>query len=403
MSTTETADVDHCPQCNESANANGPLPGQGATRPRCGARATTRVRSSGADEQPWWVSTAPATEVAETPPHAPPQIAPQETDELVLDPPKFEMPAPASPPPKPALIPAVRVAPPKDETPESGSDEEELYHASFFSRLYVQLKRLDAATLLAFFFGSMALFLDSIESVSFLTKSLSAGGLALGFLGGVVPALVRRRNPALPIVMSSLCLFDVLFVGTWPVSPIPPPPDVAIPLRQGGLAAAQPISDDEWVNASGNAVQRHDVRVRITHVRTGSIELKELKKPGAKPFPSREKYLAIYLEVTYETKVFQSLNYESWADQAERPSKQPPTLTDNLERVYAQKTIAPRWEVVGREDKSFITPCGPVPEVLLFPLPPARLEYLRLKLPASAFGGGGEFRFQIPRSMIEQS
>jgi hypothetical protein len=41
-----------------------------------------------------------------------------------------------------------------------------------------------------------------------------------------------------------------------------------------------------------------------------------------------------------------------------------------------------------------------VEEVLLYPVAAAKAEYLRLELPASAFGEAGEFRFQIPRSMI---
>jgi hypothetical protein len=39
--------------------------------------------------------------------------------------------------------------------------------------------------------------------------------------------------------------------------------------------------------------------------------------------------------------------------------------------------------------------------VLVFPVPPGDIEYLRLRLPASAFGLTGEFRFQLPRGMIK--
>jgi hypothetical protein len=41
-----------------------------------------------------------------------------------------------------------------------------------------------------------------------------------------------------------------------------------------------------------------------------------------------------------------------------------------------------------------------VREVLVYPIPARDVEYLRLMLPASAFGLTGEYRFQIPRSMI---
>jgi hypothetical protein len=40
--------------------------------------------------------------------------------------------------------------------------------------------------------------------------------------------------------------------------------------------------------------------------------------------------------------------------------------------------------------------------VVVFEGPVARAEYLRPELPASAFGGTGKLRFQIPKSMIEK-
>jgi hypothetical protein len=49
-----------------------------------------------------------------------------------------------------------------------------------------------------------------------------------------------------------------------------------------------------------------------------------------------------------------------------------------------------------------VHPGKSVEDVVVFEEPVARAEYLRLELPASAFGGTGKLRFQIPKSMIER-
>ncbi len=56
---------------------------------------------------------------------------------------------------------------------------------------------------------------------------------------------------------------------------------------------------------------------------------------------------------------------------------------------------------MGRADVDLLNPGHQVKEVLVFPVPPADVEYLRLTLPASAFGLSGEFRFQVSRGMIQ--
>jgi hypothetical protein len=93
--------------------------------------------------------------------------------------------------------------------------------------------------------------------------------------------------------------------------------------------------------------------------------------------------------------------YESWAERAGAPSKHPPVLVDNAERLYAQVPFDASSEVVGRWTAPTLLPGRAAGEFLVFTAPPAGIEYLRLKLPASALGGTSEFRFQVPKSMIE--
>ncbi len=143
-------------------------------------------------------------------------------------------------------------------------------------------------------------------------------------------------------------------------------------------------------------MKRGDVRAEIVSVLIGPVELKR----NSLTTTSSERYLVIQLRVSYEGIVFQQTPYDPWADRADSPSKHPPTLTDNKDRTYAQKTFDSGVKVGGRADSDALTPGHQVKEVLVFPVPARDVEHLRLTLPASAFGLAGEFRFQIPRSMI---
>jgi hypothetical protein len=306
-----------------------------------------------------------------------------------------------------------------DDTPDD--EDESPAPASVVSHL----RHLDGVTAAAWFCGSMAFFLASVPPLSYLTKPLSALGLVLALVASLVPAVRKQTSVVFPLAAGALCLVLVVLVGKWPRlgTPAPPPP-VAVPFGQKGMVANQPIGDGDWVDASTHAVQKEDLRVRVLAARIGTVELvaqgKENSPPGqARPRKydepvtdplarrkkvwSQDKQLVIRLQVTYQGALFRAIPYQTWADLVNVPSKHPPILTDTLKRPYAQKTYDAAWKVVGRVDGDTLTPGHMVNEVLVFPVPPAGVESLRLTLPAAAFGGTGEFHFLIPRGMIEFS
>lgn len=350
-----------CPFCGELLGPNDFLPGKGAVCPRCGNRVAAPTFAR---------------------PAAPPTPSPAVTAH----------PSPAAKRSKPAKARAPVVQAPVEE-------DDEQSEAPSRTPFLTRLRNLRAGTVAALLVGSVALCLASIPPLSFLTKPLSALGLLLGLGAGVAPALWKRRNPIFPIAVSALSLFLLLFVGSWPQPPEPPPPVVAVPFRLAGMVAHQPIEDGEWVDAGTNAVQMKELRVRVLGVRVGGVELEAKGKKSV----TADRYLTIRLVASFEGVVFEHLPYEPWADSAEGPSKNPPTLTDNQEHAYVQKTFAAGRKVAGRGDNKFLTPGRQVNEVLIFPVPSAKVEYLRLSLPAAAFGARGEFRFKISRSMIEGS
>ena len=125
-----------------------------------------------------------------------------------------------------------------------------------------RLRSLDFGSALAFLCFSVALLLGSLKGMESFIKPMAALGLLAGLLGGLLPALWRRRNVILPVLLSVPCLFVLLFAGSWPRFSSPPPPLVTVSLKQKGMAVHQAAGADEWVDASANAVKHGDVRVK---------------------------------------------------------------------------------------------------------------------------------------------
>lgn len=258
-----------------------------------------------------------------------------------------------------------------------------------------RLRALDVGSALALLCFSVSLLFISFYQLEPFIKPVAALGLLAGLFVGTLPALWRGRNAVLPAFLSILCLLVLLFAGSWPSFSTPPPALVRIPLKQDGMAAHQPVGEDDWVDASANALKRGDVRVEIVSASLGPVGLK-----GNPSSTTSERYLTIRLRVSDEGIVFQQTPYLPWSDRAEVLSKHPPTLTDDQGRTYTQKTFNSGSKVAGRGEADTLIPGRQLREVLVYPLPASGVEQLRLMLPASAFGLTGAYRFQIPRSMI---
>ncbi|HTU21902.1 MAG TPA: hypothetical protein VMG10_27940 [Gemmataceae bacterium] len=398
-----------CPFCKEKVGANDFLPSEEAVCPACGNRPP-----SSPPPEPWWVSAASLEPIEPkaappdgswTPPAAPetkkPVVAqmapPKPTAAPKPNPPESvpaAAPAPLSPPssspPPPRMVPSPPRLPFRTVSADDDDDEEEP------PSLLDRLRSLDFGSALALLCFSVALLFRSFDALEPFVKPIATLGLLAGLLGGTLPALWRRTKAVVPSLLSMLCLVVLLFVGSWPGFSSPPPPLVTVPLNKKGMAAHQAAGADDWVDASANAVKRGDVRMEIVSVQIGPVDLKR----NSSASPSAERYLTIRLRASYEGVVFHQTPYEPWSDRAEAPSKHSPTLTDNQGHTYAQKTFDPGWKVVGRADLDALNPGHQVKDVLVYPVPAGEVEYLRLTLPASAFGLDGDFRLQIPRSMI---
>lgn len=264
--------------------------------------------------------------------------------------------------------------------------------------LTAELRNLDVAAAAAFFIGSLALFLASVPGVSFLTKPLSLVGLLLAVFGSLLPALRRSANLGLPAFITGLSLIVLLFVGSWPKGPPPPPPPIVATALNRGTGTSQAAKEDEWVDASTSAIVRDFLRVQIVSARVAGVEV----KTRSSKFITKDKFLQIRLRATVEGALFKVLSYEPWNDTAKGPSKNQPVLLDDAKRLYVQHAFSGDLKVVSnREEGDYVTNGRALDDILVYPVPDPNIEYLRLKLPAAAFGQDGDFRFHIPRAMME--
>jgi hypothetical protein len=294
--------------------------------------------------------------------------------------------APTSPPPR--VAPSKPIPPPREESADD--DEEPL---SWRERL----RNLDFGSAVGSLCLSVALLLCSFDETEPYIKPMAALGVLASLFGGALLALWRRRIPVFPILVSVLCLLVLLFKGSWPGFSPPPPAIVAVSLKQKVMSTRRVVGAEDWVDASVDALKLGDVRVQIVSAKIGPVDIKRRTSVTSSP----ERYLMIRLRVSDEGILFHPTPYEWWSDRSDSPSKHPPTLTDNKGRTYAQKRFDPGWKVAGQLDSDALNPGHQVKDVLIYPVPGRDVEHLRLMLPASAFGLAGEYRFQIPRSMID--
>jgi hypothetical protein len=147
------------------------------------------------------------------------------------------------------------------------------------------------------------------------------------------------------------------------------------------------------VDASRDAVQQGDLRVRAVRAVVGPLTFR-----NAQPAPSADPFLQIVLRV-YNAGTTGRLEYRSWGHPLD-PAEQAVVLADDRGRTYRPCHFRTGGEVAGQLRAASIAPLGKVEDLLVFDPPAADVGFLRLELPASAGGGTGTLRLQIPRALF---
>ncbi len=218
-----------------------------------------------------------------------------------------------------------------------------------------------------------------IPLVGILSIPMAGLGFLLGIAGLVGSVKRQGRGIGFAIAGSATCLLAlvvslainwIILIAFW---------DVIIgrylvnqtvtPLADPCPDQPQPGAEPGWPDASDDAVRQGDLRVRIDDLS---------RQPGAK-----ELHIHVGLENVGNSR---KIDYQGWG------VANAPTLTDNFGNAYRQ--------MPGHELRETLHPGKSVHDVLVFEAPLANVQYLRLKLPASAFGGWGRLQLEIPRSLL---
>ena len=160
---------------------------------------------------------------------------------------------------------------------------------------------------------------------------------------------------------------------------------------------ASDAKDQEWADAHKLVVQG-DVRVGVTSAVIGLVDLVELGQAGT----SKDKLLIVRVKVHNLSKT-RKVDFSGWGDAGRIFSPNPADLTDGQGNAYKRINFGFATKVVGQVENEAIYPGKTAEDLLVFEPPVDNAPFVRLELPAAAFGGTGKLRFQIPKAMIGQS
>jgi hypothetical protein len=260
--------------------------------------------------------------------------------------------------------------------------------------------------------GILALLFAWIPLVGMVSIPLGGLGLLLGIAGGVVALLRRGSGVGFPIAGAAVSLLAIGVAVAWlgfigrAVQAVGEEVRAKNATNQKMFTASDPspgaspeappdsqaAQQAEWVDVTKGAAQQGDVRIWVPTVMVGDVPLRHLGHSSI----SESKYLMIRLRIENASET-RKIGYESWAANGRRLlQKHVPHLTDNFGNTYKPVTFGLTTEVEGQLEAESIYPGKYIDDLLVYEPPIDKAEYLRLELPASAFGGTGMIRLQMP-------
>jgi hypothetical protein len=253
----------------------------------------------------------------------------------------------------------------------------------------------------AFILLGAALFVSQITRYGrYATVGLAMLGVVLAFLG-LISAYRGRLWPALALAANVLTILVVTMLPGW----------LALdswwakkPTTDKGITKLRPLDggaagmlEGGWVDVSQGAWQRDDVLVKFSSAWVGKVELTGAKD---KRQLSKDKLLVVGLSLT-NVGAARRIDYRSWQRPAP-PDAALPVITDSTGKTLASYKLEDGWEVHDHALNGVIMP-GQKPHTdwLIFQAPDPKAEFVRMELPAWAFGDKGDpIRLHIPMSMI---
>jgi hypothetical protein len=174
--------------------------------------------------------------------------------------------------------------------------------------------------------------------------------------------------------------------------------------KRGNAAADKPVvagadkADPPWPDAS-QPLRLGDVQVEITRVVVGRVPLwQEIIEEDAE---SENVLLTVWLKITNNSET-KKIDYSGYMGDLSSVLDIDADLTDSFENTYRNTRFSATLKVKDADTNASIYPGKSHVDAVVFEPPVDAIEYLRLTLSAKAFGGDGEFRFQIPKKMIQR-
>ena len=152
-----------------------------------------------------------------------------------------------------------------------------------------------------------------------------------------------------------------------------------------------------WADAR-SGVRQGDIEVRVTSARVDTVALTNLGDKTS----SKNKLLSITLSIKNASQT-KKIQYDGWSGADTFIARNVALLRDNFDNAYKRVGFGFGTEVVGQISNESIYPGKAVSDVLVFEPPIGTISFLRLEMPAGAFGGTGQLRLEIPKEMIEGS
>ncbi len=142
-----------------------------------------------------------------------------------------------------------------------------------------------------------------------------------------------------------------------------------------------------------------DVTLKVV---SAVVDRPRVLRSSGRPARPQDPYLVLRLQLE-NLRDAHKLDYTTWASPQMRALGV--RLTDNLGNTYDPKTFSGGTIEGQLGPDASLYPHEPVTEVLVFerPVESPQLRYLRLELPAMAFGDSGRFRIEIPAEMIQRA
>ncbi|HLJ94663.1 MAG TPA: hypothetical protein VKU02_15865 [Gemmataceae bacterium] len=283
--------------------------------------------------------------------------------------------------------------------------------------------------------GIVAFAFSWVPQVGLLSLPLSGLGLLLGIAGLVVAIIQHGRGIVFPIAGSALSLGALVVAVFWlgllggMIRPNPAKDTVAATgvgqaPEQTTIAPAKaaPEKEARWADASADAVQQNDVRVQLGAVVVRNIRIKDVLGDETVS-PAKHLTIQVFIDNMNSTRKIDFLGWSgatvnavgladllgggrakgNTAEPLTASERNAASLTDNFGNPYKRFTPEVGAQIPGQiNGPTSVYPGKRTEDLLVFEPPVDKVQFLRLELPAGAFGGSGNLRLQIPKAMIHR-